>query len=237
MATSCCSCSRAARRDAGQLRGSGGRHRDEQSRPRARAAPSSASRFARAQVGDRHVLAHAARRSAARSAGRHPAISCVWTRRRPAMAWSAALQVLAVMKQTGASARRTRAPACPNIRRYCSTCRWRAASIPAGCPESRRRCAAVEQRLQGEGRIVLRASGTEPVIRVMVEATRGQQVRRGAERDRRRRVRGGARPQPAAYACGRRHCSYPAPRALIFAAFRSQERMVATGVASCVVRW
>jgi phosphoglucosamine mutase len=29
--------------------------------------------------------------------------------------------------------------------------------------------AAVEQRLGGEGRVVLRASGTEPVIRVMVE--------------------------------------------------------------------
>jgi phosphoglucosamine mutase len=40
--------------------------------------------------------------------------------------------------------------------------------------------AAVEQRFNGRGRIVLRASGTEPVIRVMVEGFDADLVKRGA---------------------------------------------------------
>jgi phosphoglucosamine mutase len=40
--------------------------------------------------------------------------------------------------------------------------------------------AALESRLNGRGRIVLRASGTEPVIRVMVEGQDAGLVRRGA---------------------------------------------------------
>lgn len=39
---------------------------------------------------------------------------------------------------------------------------------------------AVEQRFQGRGRIVLRASGTEPVIRVMVEGQDAGLVKKGA---------------------------------------------------------
>jgi len=40
----------------------------------------------------------------------------------------------------------------------------------------------VEGDLDGRGRVLLRASGTEPVIRVMVEGRDGAKVRRGAER-------------------------------------------------------
>lgn len=40
---------------------------------------------------------------------------------------------------------------------------------------------AVESELDGRGRVLLRPSGTEPVIRVMVEGRDGAQVRRGAE--------------------------------------------------------
>ena len=39
----------------------------------------------------------------------------------------------------------------------------------------------VEKRLGGRGRIVLRASGTEPVIRVMVEGQDAAQVKKGAQ--------------------------------------------------------
>ena len=37
------------------------------------------------------------------------------------------------------------------------------------CRRSSEAVARIEQRMGGEGRVVLRASGTEPVIRVMVE--------------------------------------------------------------------
>ena len=45
----------------------------------------------------------------------------------------------------------------------------RAASIRPRSRPCRRRCRSIEKRMAGEGRVVLRPSGTEPVIRVMVE--------------------------------------------------------------------
>jgi phosphoglucosamine mutase len=43
-------------------------------------------------------------------------------------------------------------------------------------------CARLQKELEGSGRVLIRASGTEPVLRVMVEARDEQQARRGAER-------------------------------------------------------
>ena len=40
---------------------------------------------------------------------------------------------------------------------------------PATVPAIQTACRSIETHLGGEGRVVLRASGTEPVIRVMVE--------------------------------------------------------------------
>ncbi|MCS4533382.1 phosphoglucosamine mutase [Neisseria montereyensis] len=40
----------------------------------------------------------------------------------------------------------------------------------------------VEKELAGKGRVVLRASGTEPVVRVMVEASDAESAKKGAER-------------------------------------------------------
>ena len=51
---------------------------------------------------------------------------------------------------------------------------WRAASAAV--------LAEVEKELEGKGRVVLRASGTEPVVRVMVEARQLDWARQGAER-------------------------------------------------------
>ena len=90
-----------------------------------------------------------------------------------------ALQVLAVMKSTGAGL----AELCAPMRKY-----------PAGAAERARGAAlrsderpaglevveAVERRFNGRGRIVLRASGTEPVIRVMVEGHDAELVKEGA---------------------------------------------------------
>ena len=51
---------------------------------------------------------------------------------------------------------------------------WQAASAAV--------LAEVEKELEGKGRVVLRASGTEPVVRVMVEARQLDCARQGAER-------------------------------------------------------
>ncbi|HZN47403.1 MAG TPA: phosphoglucosamine mutase, partial [Ramlibacter sp.] len=43
-------------------------------------------------------------------------------------------------------------------------------------------CDSLRQELDGAGRVLIRASGTEPVLRVMVEASNEQLARQGAER-------------------------------------------------------
>jgi phosphoglucosamine mutase len=43
-------------------------------------------------------------------------------------------------------------------------------------------CDRLQKELDGSGRVLIRASGTEPVLRVMVEARDEQAARRGAER-------------------------------------------------------
>jgi phosphoglucosamine mutase len=43
-------------------------------------------------------------------------------------------------------------------------------------------CARLQKELEGSGRVLIRASGTEPLLRVMVEARDEQVARRGAER-------------------------------------------------------
>jgi phosphoglucosamine mutase len=52
---------------------------------------------------------------------------------------------------------------------------------PRAVPAVRDAVERVEQRLAGHGRVVLRASGTEPVIRVMVEAEDEAQARSTAD--------------------------------------------------------
>lgn len=43
-------------------------------------------------------------------------------------------------------------------------------------------CERLQKELEGSGRVLIRASGTEPVLRVMVEASDAQVARKGAER-------------------------------------------------------
>ena len=47
---------------------------------------------------------------------------------------------------------------------------------------SKEALAEVEKELEGKGRVVLRASGTEPVVRVMVEAKQADWAKKGAEK-------------------------------------------------------
>ncbi len=79
-----------------------------------------------------------------------------------------ALQVLAVMKQTG----RELAELASGMRKFPQVLlnvKVRARSDPGQLPAVQEAVARIEARLGSEGRVVLRASGTEPVIRVMVE--------------------------------------------------------------------
>jgi phosphoglucosamine mutase len=90
-----------------------------------------------------------------------------------------ALQVLAIMKQTGAGLAELAAP----MRKYPQVLlnvRVAKQSDPLSHPSVESVVKDVERRFEGRGRIVLRASGTEPVIRVMVEGFDATLVKKGA---------------------------------------------------------
>ena len=53
---------------------------------------------------------------------------------------------------------------------------------PLTHPEVRSACEEVDQAMAGRGRVLLRKSGTEPLVRVMVEGDDEAQVRQHAER-------------------------------------------------------
>ena len=79
-----------------------------------------------------------------------------------------ALQVLAVMKNTG----RSLAELASGMRKFPQVLlnvKVAARFDPAEVPAVREAVQRIEKRMNGQGRVVLRPSGTEPVIRVMVE--------------------------------------------------------------------
>jgi phosphoglucosamine mutase len=91
-----------------------------------------------------------------------------------------ALQVLSIMKQTQRSLAELAAGMVklPQVLLNVQvTRRFDPTRVPAIAEAVRR----LEDRLAGEGRIVLRASGTEPVIRVMVEGRDAAEVRSCAD--------------------------------------------------------
>jgi phosphoglucosamine mutase len=90
-----------------------------------------------------------------------------------------ALQVLAVMKETGAGL----AELAAGMRKYPQVLlnvRVARRFDPMAESDVVDMADTVERRFNGRGRIVLRASGTEPVIRVMVEGYDADLVRKGA---------------------------------------------------------
>ena len=134
--------------------------------------------FKRAQVGDRNVLSLLNECGGTLGGETSGHILCL-EKTTTGDGLISALQVLAVMKQTGAGLAELAAP----MRKYPQVLlnvRVAQRSDPLTDPTIVAVMQAVEQRFQGRGRIVLRASGTEPVIRVMVEGQDAGLVKKGA---------------------------------------------------------
>jgi phosphoglucosamine mutase len=124
--------------------------------------------FKRAQVGDRYVLAML-RETGGSLGGESSGHILLLDKTTTGDALMAALQVLAVMRETGQSL----AELAAGMARFPQTMinvKVAKKFDPSTVPEVEDTVQRVETRLGGEGRVVLRPSGTEPVIRVMVEA-------------------------------------------------------------------
>ena len=123
--------------------------------------------FRRAQVGDRYVLAML-NETAGIIGGETSGHILTLDKTTTGDAIIAALQVLAEMRRTGRSlaqlsAGMTRFP------QVLLNVKVAKRFDPQAVPSVQRAVAKIERHLNGDGRVVLRASGTEPVIRVMVE--------------------------------------------------------------------
>jgi phosphoglucosamine mutase len=123
--------------------------------------------FRRAQVGDRYVL-NLLRETAGTLGGETSGHIICLDKTTTGDGLVSALQVLAVMKQTG----RSLAELASGMRKFPQVLlnvkvekRFEPGSVPAVQSAVQR----IEKRMAGDGRVVLRASGTESVIRVMVE--------------------------------------------------------------------
>ena len=136
--------------------------------------------FRRTAVGDRYVL-EALRDSGGVLGGETSGHMLVLDKTTTGDGLISALQVLAVMKQTG----RPLSELVKGMPRYPQTMvnvRMERRLDPDASPLIQDAVAVAEQELANKGRVVLRASGTEPVIRVMVEGEDEQQVVSLAER-------------------------------------------------------
>lgn len=134
--------------------------------------------FRRAQVGDRHVLAMLQEVGGTLGGETSGHILCL-DKTTTGDGMISALQVLAVMKSTGAGLAELCAPM-PKYPQVLLNVRVARRFDPMQSPSVVETAAVVERSFKGRGRIVLRASGTEPVIRVMVEGYDAKLVKRGA---------------------------------------------------------
>src|SRR5690606_20446504 len=135
--------------------------------------------FRRAAVGDRHVLAMLKEEGGAIGGETSGHILCL-DRTTTGDALISSLQVLDVMRRTGQSLAQL-ASAMPVFPQVLINVRVARRFDPAAVPAVREAAEHVQQRLGTEGRVVLRASGTEPLIRVMVEAREQATARAAAE--------------------------------------------------------
>ena len=149
--------------------------------------------FVRALVGDRHVLAKLIE-SGGMLGGETSGHILSLDRTTTGDGLITALQILAIMKET----RRPLAELAAGMDKLPQVLlnvevesRFDPSAVPSIVAAQRR----IEEHLAGEGRVVLRASGTEPLIRVMVEGRDEAEVRSCAD-DLARAVRAGVPRRP-----------------------------------------
>ncbi len=130
--------------------------------------------FHRAKVGDRYVL-ETLREKGGLIGGETSGHMIVLDKTTTGDGLVVALQVLAVMKQTGKKLSEL-AAGMPKYPQTMLNVRTESRMDPDESPSIREAVATAEEELADRGRVVLRASGTEPVIRVMVEGEDEKQV-------------------------------------------------------------
>jgi phosphoglucosamine mutase len=136
--------------------------------------------FLRAKVGDRHVLAMLKDKGGVLGGETSGHIICL-DRTTTGDGLITALQVLAVMQRTGRSLSDL-AAGMDQFPQVLLNVKVRKPGDPTKDPAVRDAVDSVESELGGRGRVVLRASGTEPVIRIMVEGEDRHQVNSLASR-------------------------------------------------------
>ena len=136
--------------------------------------------FRRAKVGDRYVL-EALKQSGGVIGGETSGHMIVLDRTTTGDGLICALQVLAVMKESGKPLSEL-AAGMPKYPQTMVNVQVAKKMNPEDSPAICNAVSAAEEKLKETGRIVLRASGTEPVIRVMVEGEDEQVVADLAER-------------------------------------------------------
>ncbi len=136
--------------------------------------------FRRARVGDRYVL-ETLKETGGVLGGETSGHMLVLDRTTTGDGLVCALQVLAILKSTGKPLSAL-AAGMPRYPQSLVNVRTAERLDPAGSPEIMAAVSEVESELKDTGRVVLRASGTEPVIRVMVEGEDESSVRELAER-------------------------------------------------------
>ena len=145
--------------------------------------------FRRAAVGDRYVLAMLRETQGTLGGEASGHILCL-DKTTTGDGLVSALQVLAIMKQTGRSLAEL-ASGMQKFPQVLLSVKVAQRFDPGGVPAVQQAVARIEQRLGADGRVVLRASGTEPVIRVMVEG-RDEDVTRVAAEELAQIIRGTA---------------------------------------------
>jgi phosphoglucosamine mutase len=136
--------------------------------------------FRRARVGDRYVLAMLKETGGVIGGETSGHVLCL-DRATTGDALVSALQVLAEVRRTGLTLAQL-AAGVPHFPQVLLNVRVAKRFDPAQVPEIRAAVADVERELGESGRVVLRASGTEPLIRVMVEGRDEAHTRACAER-------------------------------------------------------
>jgi len=131
--------------------------------------------FRRAKVGDRYVLEMLKELGGLLGGETSGHLLCL-DRTTTGDALISALQVLQIMKETGRSLAELAAPM-PKYPQVLENVRVATRIDPTKSPQIQEAVAKAEGRLGNSGRIVLRPSGTEPVIRVMVEGSDDKLVR------------------------------------------------------------